>query len=63
MLLIIARLSDMLDTLPLHEVSPEIEELLRDFFEQRWREGKLSDLWTDDDVQALLAVLAPYLGS
>lgn len=49
-----------MDTLPLHEVSPDIEELLRDFFEARWREGKLSELWTDEDVQALLGVLAPY---
>ena len=62
LLLIIARLSDTLDTLPLHEVSPDIEELLRFFFEKRWREGKLSDLWSDEDVQALMAVLAPYLG-
>ena len=35
LLLIIARLADTLDTLPLHEVSPDIEELLLDYFEQR----------------------------
>ena len=53
----------MLDTLPLHEVDAEIEEILRFFFEKRWREGKLSDLWSDEDVQGLLGVLAPYLAN
>ena len=38
------------------------EGLLRDFFEARWREGKLSDLWSDEDVQGWLGVLASYLG-
>ena len=59
--MITARLADTLDTLPLHEVSPDIEELLRDYFEARWREGKQSDLWTDEDVQGLVGLLAAYL--
>ena len=41
--MLVARLSEALDTLPLHEVSPDVVELLRDFFEQKWREGKLSE--------------------
>ena len=37
LLLIISRLADTLDTLPLHEVAPPIHELLQGFREQRWR--------------------------
>ena len=62
LLMLVARLSEALDTLPLHEVSPKLFELMQDFFEQKWLEGKLSELFSDEDIHDLLAVLAPYVG-
>ena len=41
--------------------SPPVHDLLRDLFEERWGQGKLSELWTDEDIQALLQLLSPYL--
>lgn len=62
LLMLIAQLSEALETLALHEVSPKLFELMQDFFEQKWLEGKLSELFTDEDIHDLLALLSPYVG-
>lgn len=61
LLLIIARLADTLDTLPLHEVSPDVAELLSEFFDEKWQQGKLSELWGEEHEAGPLQLLGPYL--
>src|SRR5690606_34290364 len=63
LLMLVARLSEALETLPPPEVSPKPVTLLQHFLAQKWNEGKLSHLFTDEDIHALLAVLSAYLGS
>ena len=48
--MLVARRSEVLDRLPLHEVSPAVEERLQYFFERKWGEGKLTELWMNRDV-------------
>ena len=60
--MLVYHLGEALDTLLLHEVSPDIFTLMQDFFEAKWSEGKLTELFTDEDIHALLAVLSPYFG-
>lgn len=60
---IIARLADTLDTLPLHEVSPDTAELPSVFFDEKWQQRKLSELRGEEDEAGLLHLLVPYLSA
>ena len=53
--------ADTLDTLPLQSVAEPVPEVLSQFFDEKWEQGKLSELWTEEDEAALLQLLSPYL--